>query len=83
MSEGLLLNPPAHALLPLPLSTTVVPSRCQLQVLLRLELARCFSSEQCDVDQMVEEVRSSFFIHTNTFCGHSNQPLDVLRWPIC
>ncbi|XP_075884965.1 treslin isoform X4 [Nelusetta ayraudi] len=29
---------------------------CQLQVLLRLELARFFSSEQCDMDQMVEEV---------------------------
>lgn len=71
MSEGLLLNPPENTLLPLPLSTAAVPSRCQLQVLLRLELARCFSSEQCDVDQMVEEVRSSSFVHTNTFCRHS------------
>lgn len=70
-------------LLLLPLNTAVVLFRCQLQVLLRLELARCFSSEQCDMDQMVEEVRSSFFVHTHTFCRHSNQPLDLLRWPTC
>lgn len=59
---------PAATLLLLELNTAAALLRCQLQVLLRLELVRCFTSEQCDMDQMVEEVSSSSFVHINTFC---------------
>lgn len=88
MSERPLLNLRENLLLLLllllfQLNTGAVLLSCQLQVLLRLELARCLSSEQCDMDQMVEEVSSSFFVDTNIFCPHSNQPLDLIRWPTC